>query len=314
MSSADQPPFPDAARYHRLNRYIKERFGRRVFKVTLRGGFSCPNRDGRIGRGGCTFCSEQSLIPLAGPAHGPLSEQLRAGLGHLKRRHRAEAAIAYFQEGASTDAPPDELEQMYTQALDDPRVVALSVGTRPDCLPDGILDLMGRLARRKPVWLELGLQSASDDSLRILRRRHTVGDFRQAVIRAQEHGLDVIAHVILDLPWEQRAERDATAALLCDLGVAGVKIHNLHVLRGTTLAEQWRAGRISLSSREAYIDQLIDFLERIDEGIVIHRLTGEAPASLMLAPRWGLDKRGALKAIELRLEERETWQGRRLLT
>ena len=306
------PLFPGGGRYHRLASALRERFGQRVHKVTLRAGFGCPNRDGRIGTGGCTFCSPEALVPSRGPARGPIADQLAAGLEMIERRYGARAAVAYFQEGSATDAPLDRLEALYRAALTDPRVVALSVGTRPDCLPDDVLDLLAGLAADRPVWLELGLQTADEALLARLNRGHGLAAFEAAAGRALAAGLEVVAHVILDLPGETADQREATAAALNRTRVAGVKIHNLHVLRGTPLADELRAGRLALSSLEAYADRAADFLARLDQGIAIHRLSGEGPEHLMLAPDWGREKARIRAAVEASLEAADDWQGKRL--
>ncbi len=311
---AGRPAYPGGDRYRRLAPALRARFGQRVHKITLRAGFGCPNRDGRIGTGGCTFCSEQALVPSHGPVHGPIQDQLAAGLEMIARRYNARAAVAYFQEGTATDAQVERLAALYREALADPRVVALSVGTRPDCLPDEVVDLLAGLARRKPVWLELGLQTANDDLLERLNRGHTAAAFADAAARARAAGLEVIAHVILDLPGERGDDRRATAALLNRTAVAGVKIHNLHVLAGTPLAEELRAGRLQLATLDGYARLASEFLTWLDPGVTIHRLTGEGPARLMLAPGWGRDKGRIRAAIEAALADGDAWQGKALET
>lgn len=305
------PRFPGGGRYRRLAPALEERFGERVRKVTLRGGFGCPNRDGRVGTGGCIFCSELALLPVSGPTDGPIEEQMEAGLDLARRRFNAEKIIAYVQDNTATDGSIDVLSELYHTAISHPRVVALSVGTRPDWIADEVYHLLAGLAEIKPVYLELGLQSADDDTLRALNRNHTVADFEQAVDQAHQHGLEVIAHIILDLPDEEDAHRQKTAACLNRNRVEGVKIHNLHVLDGTPLAEMYREGAVELSSLDGYAQITADFIGRLDPGMVIHRLTGEGPASLMLAPEWGRDKRRIRGEIEKAIEAGDSWQGKR---
>ena len=311
VNAASMPQFPGGGRYRRLAPALAERFGERVRKVTLRGGFGCPNRDGRVGTGGCIFCSELALLPVSGPIDGPIEEQMEAGLDLARRRFNAEKIIAYFQDNTATDGPIDMLSEMYRTAISHPRVVALSVGTRPDWIADEVYQVLAGLAEIKPVYLELGLQSADDDTLRALNRNHTVADFEQAVDQAHQHGLEVIAHIMLDLPGEEDAHRQKTAACLNRNRVEGVKIHNLHVLDGTPLAEMYREGTVELSSLDGYAQMTADFIDRLDPGMVIHRLTGEGPASLMLAPEWGRDKRRIRSKIEKALEAGDSWQGMR---
>jgi len=311
VNAASMPQFPGGGRYRRLAPALEERFGERVRKVTLRGGFGCPNRDGRVGTGGCIFCSELALLPVSGPIDGPIEEQMEAGLDLARRRFNAKKIIAYFQDNTATDGPLDVLSELYHTAISHPRVVALSVGTRPDWIADDVYKVLARLAEIKPVQLELGLQSANDDTLRTLNRNHTVADFEQAVDQAHQHGLEVIAHIMLDLPGEGDAHRQKTAACLNRNRVEGVKIHNMHVLDGTPLAEMYREGTVELSSLNGYAQMTADFIDRLDPGMVIHRLTGEGPASLMLAPEWGRDKRRIRSEIEKALEAGDSWQGMR---
>jgi radical SAM protein (TIGR01212 family) len=236
---------------------------------------------------------------------------MEAGLDLARRRFGAEKIIAYFQDNTATDGPVDELSDLYRTAISHPRVVALSVGTRPDWIADEVYHLLAKLAEIKPVYLELGLQSADDDTLRALNRNHTVADFERAVEQAHQHGLEVIAHIILDLPGEEKNHRLKTAACLNRNRVEGVKIHNLHVLDGTPLAKTYREGMIEISSLDGYVQMTADFICRLDPGMIIHRLTGEGPASLMLAPEWGRDKRRIRSEIEKALEAGDSWQGKR---
>jgi radical SAM protein (TIGR01212 family) len=251
-----------------------------------------------------------ALLPVSGPIDGPVEVQMEAGLDHARRRFKAEKIIAYFQDNTATDGPIDLLDDLYRTAISHPAVVALSVGTRPDWIADEVYRLLADLAGIKPVFLELGLQSADDDTLRAVNRNHTVADFESAAARAHEHRLEVIAHIILDLPGEGESHRAKTAACLNRNRVEGVKIHNLHVLDGTPLAEMYRDGVVKLSSLKGYTRMTVGFLGRLDPNIVIHRLTGEGPASLMLAPEWGRDKRRVRGEIEQVLETSDSWQGK----
>ncbi len=305
----ERPSFPGGGRYHRLGPALRRRFGQRIHKVTLRGGFGCPNRDGRIGHGGCRFCSAEALLPASGPGCGPIADQLAAGLVAVERRVGARAAVAYFQEGCATDAPIERLQGLLAEAIRHPQVVALSVGTRPDWLAPEALDLLAELSRRKPVWLELGLQSANDALLAAMNRGHDCAAFCRAADRARAAGLEVIAHVILDLPGETGADRRATAACLNRVAVSGVKVHNLHVLAGTPLAADWRAGRLRLADLATYARMAADFLQWLDPAMVVHRLIGDGPAHLMRAPDWWRDKRRALAAVDAALAAGDRWQG-----
>jgi uncharacterized protein len=305
------PRFPGGGRYRRLKPCLIERFGEPVHKVTLRGGFGCPNRDGRVGEGGCVFCSDRALLPSAGPVFGPVDQQLEAGLTRVARRTGVKRVIAYFQDQTATDAPLDTLESLFSSAITHPAVVALAVGTRPDWIPEDVVSLLAGLSRHKPVIVELGLQTASDPLLARINRGHTVADFESAVSRCRRAGLEVVAHVILGLPGETGADRDATTDCLNRVGVEGVKIHNLHVLENTPLALDFQRGKFQLGSLLEYADMAAGFLERLSPGMVIHRLTGEGPVELMIAPEWGHEKNKILGAIEKALESRNGWQGRK---
>jgi radical SAM protein (TIGR01212 family) len=309
--NSSPPLFPGGGRFRSLAPTLRQRFGVKVYKVTLRAGFGCPNRDGRVGFGGCRFCSPIALIPSGRVVSGPIEAQLDSGLNAMSLRHGQVKAIAYFQDGTATDAPIAALRDLYTRAIADPRVVMLAVGTRPDWLSDEVLDLLAELSACKPILLELGLQSASERLLAAINRNHTVAAFADAVERAHAHRLEVLAHVILDLPGETEADRLHTAALLNDVRIEGVKIHNLHVLADTPLAEDYRSGRLVLRSLPEYAAIAADFIERLSSAVVVHRLTGEGPATLMLAPAWASDKRRVLSEITKVLTERDSWQGKR---
>ncbi len=311
LNNPSRPSFVGGYRYNRLGAWLRQRFGKRVQKVTIRAGFGCPNRDGRINTGGCIFCSPYSLIPTGADPRQSISEQIHSGLEMARRRFKTDSAIAYFQDGTATDAPILRLRQLYTSAINHPEVLALSIGTRPDWVPDDVLDLLAELNRKKPVWLELGLQVADDEMLEFLNRGHTTATFVDAVKRAHARGLEVITHVILDIPGETPEHRSATAKCLNDNGVEGVKIHNLHVLKETALADLFHEGKFLPDSIEGYADRVVDFLEQLNPGIVIHRISGQGPEHLMLAPDWSRDKKRIIGTIEAVMRQRDSWQGKK---
>jgi len=302
--------------YNPLSRYLKERYGFTVFKVSVDAGFTCPNRDGTLGTGGCIYCEPASLVPLdngARRADGGIEAQLEAGIEAVSRRHRASGFIAYFQHKTGTYAPLDYLSDVYTRALVYPGVVGLAVSTRPDCVGDGVLDLLVRLRAETGcgVWLELGLQSAVDATLERINRQHTAADFADAAARARERGIDVCAHVMLGLPGEGLDEALCTTRFLVDAGVWGVKFHQLQVLRGTRLEEMCGDGTIRAPSLEEYVVLVVGCLEELPPGVVIHRLCADAPAR-WLGGRggWGANKFEVLAAIERFMIERGAFQGR----
>jgi radical SAM protein (TIGR01212 family) len=232
------------------------------------------------------------------------------GVRVLQERYGADRFLAYFQAATNTYAPVERLRRLYDEALQHPQVVGLAVGTRPDCVPDPVLDLIEGYARERYVCLELGLQSAHDRSLDWMNRGHHFDDFVDAVRRCRGRGLDLCAHVILNLPGESREDMLTTADALAALPVQAVKIHNLHVVRGTPLEEDYRAGGVRLFERDEYVRVVCDFLERLPPGMVIHRLSGDAPPDYLVAPTWCLDKPALLRAIHAELQRRDSWQGK----
>jgi radical SAM protein (TIGR01212 family) len=283
--------------YRDLATYLKERFGGRVQKITLDAGLTCPNRDGRVGRGGCLYCNDRGSGTGSWGRGLSLAAQLEEGMARLGRRYGAERFIAYFQSFSNTYAPVAQLRRLYEAALAYPQVVGLSVGTRPDCVPDEVLDLLAGYARERLVWLELGLQSAHDATLARLNRGHDAACFTDAVQRAATRGLEVVAHVILGLPGEGPEHMAATARYLAALPVAGVKIHLLYVVRGSGLARLYEAEEYECLTEAEYVARVVDFIVLLPRAMVIHRLTGDPHREEFLAPVWCLDKARVLRLI-----------------
>lgn len=299
------PPLP----YRDLNSCLRERFGTRVQKITLDAGLTCPNRDGRLGTGGCLYCNPRGSGTGAWARGDSIFRQLEEGAARLGRRYGAERFIAYFQSFSNTYADLATLRRLYDEALAFPGVVGLSIGTRPDCLGEEVLDLLAGYAREKLVWLELGLQSAHDDTLRRLNRGHDVACFTAAVHRAADRGLEVVAHVILGLPGEGPREMAATAAYLAGLPLMGVKIHLLYVVRGSGLAKLYETGQYQCLSPEEYASRVVDFVELLPSRLVVHRLTGDPHRKELLAPDWCLDKARVLERLREEFARRQTCQG-----
>jgi radical SAM protein (TIGR01212 family) len=302
---------PEASRYYRLSRFFREKLGGPVYKIPLDAGFSCPNRDGSLGRGGCIYCHNPAFSPGGGGFDPPLpvAEQLRGG---KKKQARGGARyLAYFQAYTNTYAPVARLKALYDEALRDPEVVGLSVSTRPDCVPDAVLGLLENYARSRHVWVEYGLQSAHDRTLARINRGHTFAQFREAVRRTRGRGIYICAHVILGLPGETEAMMLETMDRLNQCGLDGVKFHHLQVIKGTPLAEAYRAGKASVyESAAAYIPVLCDCLERLDPGITIHRLAASVTdPGLLIAPRWSESAGRLAAAVEAELARRGTRQG-----
>ncbi|MHB8253018.1 MAG: TIGR01212 family radical SAM protein [Acidiferrobacter sp.] len=291
-----------------FGQHLLHHFGERVHKVAIDAGFTCPNRDGLRGRGGCTFCNNKSFHPKT-PAH-TIADQVRAGMDCVVRRTRARKVIAYFQTYTNTYAPLSTLEASYEEALSVPGVVGLSVGTRPDCLSEPIVALLASYqAKGWIVWVELGLQSSFDETLVRVNRGHGFGEYRGAIALLQRYRLPVCTHLIVGLPGEGREHALETLARVLALGVAGLKLHPLHVVRGSRLAHDWRAGTFTALTLPTYVDIVADLIERTPRHVVFHRVTGTAKAALLLAPEWCSGKWRVLNAITAELARRGTYQG-----
>lgn len=288
---------------------LLHRYGERVHKLAINAGLTCPNRDGSKGWGGCSFCNNASFNPTARrpPSVG---EQLDAGRRVLLKRTGARRFIAYFQAYTNTYADVAHLAGLYRAALERDDVVGLSVGTRPDCVPDAVLDLLARLRDQgHEVWLELGLQSASDATLRRVDRGHGFDDYRRAVRAAHRRGLSLCTHLIIGLPGEGRDESLTSLDRVLELGTHGLKLHPLHVVRSTRLAHQWRRGDYRPLSLTEYIDIAADLIEQTPREVIYHRLTGTASPDILLAPAWCAKKWIVLNGIEQELRRRRTAQG-----
>ncbi|MBI5014359.1 MAG: TIGR01212 family radical SAM protein [Deltaproteobacteria bacterium] len=284
--------------YPSLGLYWRHLFGEPVWRVSLDAGLSCPNRDGTLGKGGCTFCDPASFAPSAGDPR-PVSEQLADGMARLRRSRGARRFAAYFQPHTNTYAAPETLERLWDQISRVPEVVALCVGTRPDCVPDPVLDLLARFPDRLDVWLELGLPSARDDTLQRLRRCHRASDFADAAGRAHGRGLRVCAHLILGLPGEGPADEAATAAFVAASGTDGVKLHQLAVVAGTSLEREWREGQVVTLDEPEYVLRAVAFVGALPATTVLHRLVGDTAPTALLAPRY--DKGRVVREIRTRL-------------
>ncbi len=297
-------------RFTSFNRVLRDDFTARVYKIGLRLDFTCPNRDGAVAVGGCIYCNNASHTPANYQPRLSVTEQLEQGAAAIRRRHQAEGFIAYFQSYSNTYDDVARLEKLYREALAFPGVVGLAIATRPDCVADEVLDLLAQLAGGTYLWLELGLESMRDQTLQWINRGHDLAQYLNAVSRAQQRGLRICTHLILGFPGESRDEMLETADLFNRLGIAGVKLHNLHVLKNTVLEKHYLAGAVPLMSQAEYAELVVDFLERLDPAIVMHRLSAEAHRAITVAPSWSVDKRGTHNAIARALIQRDAWQGR----
>ena len=297
-------------RFNSFNRILRDHFDSRVYKIGLRLDFTCPNRDGTVAVGGCVYCNNSSHTPQDYRPRTSVTEQLASGAQAIRKRHKAEKFIAYFQSYTNTYDDPFKLQKLYREALDFPGVVGLAIATRPDCLPDETLDLIGALSRQTYLWLELGLESMYDRTLAWANRGHDLSAYVAAVRRAKRRNLRLCTHLILGFPGESREEMLATAQLLNRLDIDGVKLHNLHVIRDTVLEKRYRQGEVPLFSRDEYVALVVDFLEQLNPNMIVHRLTGETYRAITVAPDWSVDKIGVHNSIYKALESRDAWQGR----
>ena len=292
-----------------FGQYMLRRHGERVHKIALDVGFTCPNRDGTKGIGGCTFCNNTSFSPN-GIKPPTMEAQLASGRKAISKRTRAKRYLAYFQAYTNTYAAVDQLETLYQAALANPDIIGLSVGTRPDCVPDEVLELLMKYRQQgREVWLELGLQSAFDETLRRVNRGHGLAEYAASVTAARKRGIPVCAHLIIGLPGETEEHYHATLDTVLGLGIDGLKIHPLHVVKGTMLANQWRRGEYQPLPMSDYIRIAADLIERTPGQIVFHRVTGTASKDILLAPEWCSQKWNVLNGIEHELRRRDHKQG-----
>ena len=298
-------------RYYDFNTYLRKIFGCRVQKITVDAGFTCPNRDGSISSRGCLYCNARGSGTGAFQKGISVTAQLTRGKKALAKRYKAKKFIAYFQAFTNTYAPLNILSDVYEKALAVEDIVGLSIGTRPDCIDEAVLNLLQEYAKHALIWIEYGLQSAHDKTLITINRGHDVACFRRAVASTQGRGIKICAHVILGLPGENRSHMLETADFLSNIGIDGLKLHLLYVVRGTALHDWYRSARYQCLNQNEYVDLVCDFLERIPDNVVIQRLTGDPHPRELVAPQWALRKAETLAAITHRLTHRNTRQGLR---
>ena len=297
-------------RYNDLNTYLRSLFGCRVQKITVDAGLSCPNRDGTIAIGGCIYCNVRGSGTGAHTRGLTITDQILQGKQALLRRYKAKKFLAYFQSFSNTYAPVDTLKKLYDEALAIEDVVGLSIGTRPDCVDQSVLELLQDYAEQHLVWIEYGLQSAKDKTLEVINRGHDLQCFEDAVRATVNRGIKICAHVILGLPGEARSDMLHTAETISDLGIDGLKLHLLYVISGTPMEALYRQGKYRCLEQQEYVDLVCDFLERIPPGMVIQRLTGDPHPEELVAPDWSRRKTETLQKINETLEKRDSWQGK----
>ncbi|MCR5336949.1 MAG: TIGR01212 family radical SAM protein [Lachnospiraceae bacterium] len=284
--------------------YLKERFGQKVYRIALDGGFTCPNRDGTLGSRGCIFCSGYGSGDFACDRNLSITEQIEKGKELVRGKMPAGQGkyIAYFQAFTGTYAPAWRLREVYEEAIAHPDIEVLSIATRPDCLPDQVLDLLTEMNHKKPVWVELGLQTIHEKTAEYIRRGYPLSVYDDAIRKLSERGIEVITHIILGLPGETREEMLQTAAYVGQGPIAGIKIQLLHVLEGTDLAAEYKKGSFDCMTMEEYTDLVRDCIALLPEHVVIHRMTGDGAKKDLIAPLWSGDKKRVLNMLRSKLE------------
>lgn len=295
--------------FNSFNRFLRDKFGEKVYRVTIDGGFTCPNVDGTVTTGGCVYCDNRSFSPNRRLPRISIAEQVQKGITFLSRYFECSKFIAYFQAATNTHGKIERLERLYKEALNHPQVIGLAIGTRPDSVPEPVLDLLQDIAKDRFVCLELGLQSAHNRSLVWMNRGHDVDSFTDAVRRSKNRNLDLCAHVILGLPGESHEDMLYTADYLAAMDINGVKIHNLHVVRDTPMEAMYARGEVPMMTQPEYVNLICDFLERLPATYTVHRLTGDAPGEFLLAPDWCVKKHEILSQIKNEFKKRGTCQG-----
>ena len=305
-------PFPVEDRYYRFSRYLRQQFGERVYRISLDAGFTCPTRDGRISTGGCLYCNNSSFAPDRSKSLPSIQTQLHKGIATARKRHKTRKFLAYFQAYTNTYAPVKDLEILYRSALDVPDIVGIIIGTRPDCVDEDILALLNDLRQETYLSVEYGIESVYDKTLEWARRGHDFATSRKTIEKTKNIGIHTGGHIIFGFPTETRDEILNSAAILNHLKLDALKIHHLHIVKGSGLASVYKKTPFPLFAAEEWVQLVCDFLEILDPNIVIQRLVGDARAGTLIAPYWDTPKPRILQAIQKELENRNSYQGFRL--
>ena len=303
--------FWNGKRYHSLNYFLRDKFGEKVFKISLDGGFSCPNRDGKISSGGCLFCSESGSGDYAGDRELSITKQFNDIKEMMAHKWKSGKYIAYFQAYTNTYAPIEELRSKYEEALNQEGVVAIAIATRPDCLGYDVLDLLEEINSKVYLWIELGLQTSSDETAKRINRGYKLEVFEEAMAKLKMRNIDVVVHDILGLPGENKEDMLKTIDYIAHSGAKGVKFHLLHLMKQTPMVKVYEKGELEFLSQEDYIDLITKGVTMIPKEMVVHRLTGDAPRDLLIGPMWSLKKWEVLNSIDKALENNDLWQGKK---
>lgn len=302
--------FWNGKRYHSLNYFLRDKFGEKVFKISLDGGFSCPNRDGKISNGGCLFCSERGSGDFAGNRELSITKQFNNIKDMMAKKWKNGKYIAYFQAYTNTYAPVEELRKKYEEALKQEDVVAIAIATRPDCLDYDILDLLEEINNRVYLWIELGLQSYSDETAKLINRGYKLEVFEEAMRKLKERNIDVVVHDILGLPGETKTDMLKTINYIAHSGAKGIKLHLLHLMENTPMVKLYEQGNLEFLSQEDYVELITEGITLLPKDMIVHRLTGDAPRNLLIGPMWSLKKWEVLNSIDKVMEENDLWQGK----
>lgn len=297
-------------RYNSLNYFLRNKFGEKVFKISLDGGFSCPNRDGKVGFGGCTFCSSRGSGDFAGNRILPISNQFDDVKKIMANKWKNGKYIAYFQAYTNTYAPVEELKRKYEEAIEKDGVVGLAIATRPDCLGEDVLDLLEEMSKKIYLWIELGLQTSNDNTAKKINRGYTLDVFDEAIKKLKARNIDIVVHAILGLPGETKEDMFNTVEHIAHSGAIGIKIHLLHLMKNTALVKDYENGELKFLSQEEYIDIVTRSVAMLPKDMVVHRLTGDAPRNDLIGPMWSLKKWEVLNAIDKAFEDNDLWQGK----
>lgn len=300
--------------YNSFNQAMKKRFGCKIYKLSLSGGMTCPTRDGTLGTRGCIFCSAEGSGEFAAKPCKSIEEQIALAKERVSRKAKDARYIAYFQDYTNTYAPTERLRKLFTAAIEPDDIVGLSIGTRPDCLPDDVIELLAELNRRKPVFVELGLQTIHESTAEYIRRGYKLEVFDDAVKRLRAAGIEVIAHIIIGLPGESEDMIFDTVRYLADIKIDGIKLQLLHVLEGTDLAEEYKQGNFNVYDIDTYIYILKECIRLLPPETVIHRLTGDGAKAKLIAPLWSADKKNVLNTINREFKKDNVKQGEKYKT
>ena len=296
-------------RYNSLDNYFKLTFGKKIYKVSLDGGFTCPNRDGKLSKKGCIFCSERGSGDFAGKRGDEIYNQIEEQLKLIEKKFPKGEVIAYFQNFTNTYADVNYLREIYTRALSHPRVVGLAIATRPDCLGEDVLDLLDELNKKYFIWIELGLQTINEEVARRINRQYPLQTYIDATKKLNERKIKFVTHIIVGLPYEDEEDPLKTAVFAEECGTWGVKIHLLHVIKNTILEELYNRNELKLQKKDEYVKKIVKILANLSYNIVIHRVTGDGDKNSLIGPLWSLNKRDVLNSIDKLMKEENVTQG-----